>query len=139
LFQFIVFGGFVIIYICSVMYLNYYIFRRLKDLKPSVSEKTFDILERMSLLFAYVIASPIVFFHIPHLLFVVCNYYLPELVATRDALIYVTITIASLFALFPFSFYVFLLCGFKQYRIAFFHLLTFRRFEPNSSPSSSRH
>ncbi|KAF8359339.1 hypothetical protein PRIPAC_94334 [Pristionchus pacificus] len=139
LFIMIAFGGFVVFYIASIFYLNFYIFRRLRDLKPTISEKTYEILEKMSHLFAFVVISPVFFFHVPHLLFVVCNYYIPSIVSTSGSLEAITIITTVLYALFPFSFYVFLLIGFKQYRHAFFHLITCRRFAIKSSPANSRH
>ncbi|GMR40724.1 hypothetical protein PMAYCL1PPCAC_10919 [Pristionchus mayeri] len=139
LFIMIFFGGYVIFYIVSVIYLNYHIYRKLKDLEHTVSERTYDVLEKMSIMFALVVISPFVFFQVPHLLFVICNYYVPSLVATPDSLEAITIIITVLYALFPFSFYVFLVVGFKQYRHAFFHILTLRRFEIKTSPTTSHH
>ncbi|KAF8374443.1 hypothetical protein PRIPAC_80872 [Pristionchus pacificus] len=101
------FFGWILSYASGITFLNNSISKQMKELQSSISPKTFALLSSMSRIFFSVILAPLFFFFLPHILY----------------------------GLFPFSIYLFLVIGFKQYRSVMFDLLTFNRFSNKNSPT----
>ncbi|KAF8372615.1 hypothetical protein PRIPAC_79044 [Pristionchus pacificus] len=125
-------------YAYCIAYLNYSISKHMINIKSTISSKTFSLLSSMSHIFYSLIIAPLFFFFLPHSVFIVCNYHWNSMVATQEWLMSITVIVTVLYGLFPFSIYLFLAIGFKQYRIALFHILTFHRFSNKKSPANSR-
>ncbi|GMS79135.1 hypothetical protein PENTCL1PPCAC_1310, partial [Pristionchus entomophagus] len=129
------FTAWLLSYAGGIIYLNLSISKQLRELKSTISTKTFSLLSSMSRIFFSIVLAPLIFFFLPHCIFNVCNFQLPQMVGTTEWRIFVTISVSGLYGLFPYSIYLFFLIGFKQYRSELIYLLTFHRFASKNSPS----
>ncbi|GMT07401.1 hypothetical protein PENTCL1PPCAC_29576, partial [Pristionchus entomophagus] len=114
---------FIVFYAFMVFFLKKSVWKELEELRPSLSPRTFDILEQLSHLLIIVDLTPMAFFFLPTGIFVCIPFLLPSLVSTSGLLIFFTLLTNILFSLYPYVYYFLIISGFKYYRRALYSLV----------------